>query len=178
MVDQLLTVCPDLVTSVTVEQWSALHAACINGSVDVARMLIEWSYPEHALRAFRMDGGGGGEGSYECRLPFDPNARDITGQTPLYVACLLGNTALVKLLLDWRVPFERVAVDASDADDGLLVSGTQANGSSSRISHTFRPPSADIHARRIDHRVGHHNAIEARRVTRHPIDHGASVPRP
>jgi len=42
-------------------------------------------------------------GEWEWRLAFDPNTQDVTGQTSLYVACLLGNKPLVELLLNWRV---------------------------------------------------------------------------
>lgn len=49
---------------------------------------------------------------WECRLPFDPNIQDVTGQTPLYVACLLGNTQLVQILLGWKVKFMKT--DRSD----------------------------------------------------------------
>lgn len=175
VVRRLLTAFPDLVQTVTVEQWSALHAACINGNVDVARLLIEWSYPELAVRTFQMDGG-----SYECRLPFDPNVRDITGQTPLYVACLLGNTALVKLLLDWRVPFERVAADSNAVEEGMLVRNANMSATLQivHIPNNFRRTDAELLAQRVGQRLGHHNTIETRRFARHPIDHGASLPRP
>lgn len=49
---------------------------------------------------------------WECRLPFDPNIQDVSGQTPLYVACLLGNTQLVQVLLGWKVKFMKT--DRSD----------------------------------------------------------------
>uniref|UniRef100_A0A1B0G875 Uncharacterized protein n=1 Tax=Glossina morsitans morsitans TaxID=37546 RepID=A0A1B0G875_GLOMM len=31
---------------------------------------------------------------WEWRLPFDPNAQDVTGQTSLYIASILGNKSL------------------------------------------------------------------------------------
>lgn len=138
-VRRLLAVCPQLVQPATVEQWSALHVACINGSVDIARTLIEHPYPEAVLRAYACDGG-------HCRLPFDPNAPDITGQTPLYVACLLGNAALVQLLFDWRVPVVRPTAEAGDllASAGTTPSTTTPSPSQTQTSPSKRRVSMGI----------------------------------
>lgn len=47
--------------------------------------------------------------SWECRLAFDPNTQDVTGQTSLYVSCLLGNTSLISMLLSWKVRYVKVS---------------------------------------------------------------------
>lgn len=36
-------------------------------------------------------------------MPFDINERDATGQTILYVACLLGNKKLLDVILKFKV---------------------------------------------------------------------------
>lgn len=94
----LLEKFPELVQQMTVERWLPLHAACINGHHTVIEILLNYSYPEHLLTTYRDP-----TGEWEWRLPFDPNTQDVTGQTALYVACLLGNKPLVELLLNWRV---------------------------------------------------------------------------
>lgn len=76
-----------------------MHAACINGHIDVLELLINYSaYPEHLYAVYRDE-----EELWEWRLPFDPNAKDVTGQTSLYIACILGNNSLLNVLLKWRV---------------------------------------------------------------------------
>lgn len=49
------------------------------------------------------------DNTWECRLAFDPNTQDVTGQTSLYVSCLLGNTALITMLLSWKVNYTTVS---------------------------------------------------------------------
>lgn len=80
-----------------------MHAACINGHIDIVKVLINYAYPEHVLIPFKLKSG-----SCEFRLPFNPNIQDITGQTPLYMSCLLGNTELVEVLLNWKVKFTSI----------------------------------------------------------------------
>lgn len=58
------------------------------------------------LSPFRRDFD---DDSWECRLAFDPNTKDVTGQTSLYVSCLLGNTALISMLLSWKVRYVKVS---------------------------------------------------------------------
>lgn len=151
VVRRLLAVWPQLVCQLTVERWSPLHVACINGSVGLARLLIEYGYADEALRTFRcpQPQATSGEESdtekqYECRLPFDPNAGDITGQTPLYVACLLGNRGLVQLLLQWRVKVtlqQKRRATNEDAVDDTIVYATQVQTQKSTPSSSASNPS-------------------------------------
>ena len=43
-------------------------------------------------------------------MAFDINAQDGTGQTSLYLACVIGNIALVKLLLGFKVQASKIKV--------------------------------------------------------------------
>lgn len=158
IVRRLLAVHPELVLQATAEKWSALHAACINGCPDIARQLIEYPYPDAVLRAIRganrpADGDDSTE-TIEYRLPFDPNARDITGQTPLYVACLLGNTALVQLLFNWRVPFRRccariVEKERHHGGGDAITSASSTPSSTSTTTTPATTPSAASSRRRV-----------------------------
>lgn len=75
-----------------------LHAACINGHINLLELLINYPYPEFLYSTYRDE-----EGVWEWQLPFDPNQQDVTGQTSLYIASILGNKALVNMLLRWKV---------------------------------------------------------------------------
>lgn len=88
----------NILQQLTVEKWLPLHAACINGHIDVVELLLNYTYPDHLYATYRDP-----TGETEWRLAFDPNTQDVTGQTALYVACLLGNKPLVDLLVNWRV---------------------------------------------------------------------------
>lgn len=91
----------------TVEKWLPFHAAVINGHVEVVELLINYQYPDNLYATYRDP-----KGESEWRLAFDPNAQDVTGQTALYVACLLGNRSLVEVILsNWRVPCRKLVID-------------------------------------------------------------------
>jgi hypothetical protein len=59
-------------------------------------------------------------GEWEWRLAFDPNAQDVTGQTALYVTCLLGNKPLVELLLHWKVKCWKVINETKTPDNTVI----------------------------------------------------------
>lgn len=84
------------------EKWLPIHAACINGHIKLLELLIEYKYPEHLYSTFQDE-----DGVWEWCLPFDPNARDVTGQSSLYIASILGNKVLVNVLLQWKVRARR-----------------------------------------------------------------------
>lgn len=69
-------------------------------------------------------------GEWEFELPFDINVRDATGQSVLYLACVLGNTKLVQCLLHFRVKATRAggsldSPSASGEPSGPRVSPTR-----------------------------------------------------
>lgn len=43
-------------------------------------------------------------------LPFDVNFKDVTGQTPIYLASLLGNLKMVEIMLKFKVKATRTKV--------------------------------------------------------------------
>lgn len=94
----LLKKFPELVQQVTVEKWLPFHAAVINGHFSTVELLINFKFPDHIMHTFHDSSG-----EIQWQLPFDPNLQDVTSQSALYVACLLGNKNLVELLLKWKV---------------------------------------------------------------------------
>ncbi|XP_052745709.1 leucine-rich repeat serine/threonine-protein kinase 1 isoform X2 [Bicyclus anynana] len=90
---------PEAVQQETVEKWLPLHAACIGGHPALVTLLLDYPYPEHILSVYTDV-----TGKWQYRFAFDVNARDASGQTALYVACTLGNAAVVDALLSHTVP--------------------------------------------------------------------------
>ncbi|XP_055623482.1 leucine-rich repeat serine/threonine-protein kinase 1 isoform X2 [Toxorhynchites rutilus septentrionalis] len=119
---------PELVQQLTVERWLPFHAACINGHCSVVELLIKYTYPEELMSSYRTKSphSRNPSGELEWRLAFDPNTQDVTGQTALYVSCLLGNRQLVELLLNWKVKCIRHTLEI-DRD------GNESNGRSPEL---------------------------------------------
>lgn len=92
------------------EKWLPLHAACINGHTNMLELLINYDYPDHLYSTYRDE-----EGIWEWRLPFDPNQQDVTGQTSLYIASILGNKSLVNTLLNWKLNARKTSTDGSQS---------------------------------------------------------------
>ncbi|CAG0916811.1 unnamed protein product [Notodromas monacha] len=103
IVEILLQRFPQLIQSTTVEKWTPLHACCINGHSGILDMLLRHKYPEDLSRVFvkRLPGE---KRTVAYRLAFDVNARDVSGQTILYQACVLGNQKLVDTILKFKAP--------------------------------------------------------------------------
>ncbi|CRK89702.1 CLUMA_CG003464, isoform A [Clunio marinus] len=103
---------PELVHQLTVEKWLPFHAAVINGHVAIVELLIKFNYPENVMINFRDP-----LGELHWHLPFDPNAQDVTSQSALYVACLLGNKGLVELLLKWKVKCTKIKNELDESPE-------------------------------------------------------------
>ncbi|XP_063898868.1 ankyrin-2-like [Helicoverpa armigera] len=82
----LLASFPQAVQQETVEKWLPLHAACIGGHAAMVTLLLEYPYPDSVLTTYTD-----ATGQWQYSAAFDVNARDVSGQTALYVACTLGN---------------------------------------------------------------------------------------
>lgn len=111
----LLRKFPELIQQATVEKWLPIHAAVINGHIQIVELLLKFDYPENILMTFNDQ-----IGEYQWKLPFDPNTLDVTSQSAFYVACLLGNKALVELLLKWKVKCTRVKHDLDDSPQKVI----------------------------------------------------------
>lgn len=101
IVDLILKKFPELVSEPTVEKWLPIHAACINGHVGVMEALLKFPYPPTVMTKYS-------QGEWEYELPFDVNFKDVTGQTPIYLACLLGNHKMVETMLKFKVKATRL----------------------------------------------------------------------
>lgn len=131
----LLDKFPELIQFATVERWLPFHAAVINGHIEVVEMLINYQYPEQLYSTYRD-----AKGETEWRLAFDPNAQDVTGQTSLYVACLLGNRGLVEVILNWRVKCRRlmeevVVIAGSSPDKRTKPATSDSSPTKRRVSY-------------------------------------------
>jgi ankyrin repeat protein len=93
----------------TVEKWLPVHACCINGHVAVLELLLKFPYPPRVMCTLKDKTA---EWAYD--MPFDLNARDVTGQSVLYLACYVGNQKLVDCLLKFRVKSLRINVSTSN----------------------------------------------------------------
>ena len=98
IVDILLNHFPNLVNVSTVEKWLPIHGAAINNHLNVIDLLLNFDYPKAILQTFHDKNK-----QYEYYMPFDINAQDVTGQTILYVAALVGNQRLIDFLLSFKV---------------------------------------------------------------------------
>ncbi|CAM1297638.1 Uncharacterised protein g1884 [Pycnogonum litorale] len=107
----LLQKFPQMVQVVTVEKWLPIHAATINGHIDVLELLLKYpDYPPCLMSTFKDK-----TQTWQYSMPFDTNAKDVTGQTALYLACYLGNLKLVDVLLRFRVKADRINASANEA---------------------------------------------------------------
>lgn len=101
---------PELSQVTTMEKWLPMHAAALSGHTHILELLLNYTYPSSIQQLF-VDPTG----KWEYSFPFDINARDLTGQTALYIASCLGNQRFVESLLKFRVWGRRVlTVDDDD----------------------------------------------------------------
>lgn len=113
----LLQKFPELAQLHTVERWLPIHACCINGHVHLLETLLRHSYPSRVLREYRTACG------QRYRAPFDINELDVTGQSVLYVACLLGNARTVETILSYRV--KTLPEENTDGEEGNTTPQTE-----------------------------------------------------
>lgn len=85
--------------------------------------LLEFTYPLEFLQSYTDP-----TGNLEYAMPFDVNAKDVTGQSVLYIACYVGNHRMVELLLKFRVKAKRVSKASSPADSDKVISEPRIGG--------------------------------------------------
>lgn len=112
IVELLLHRFPELVQLHTVERWLPIHACCINGHSTVLELLFQFPYPTRLHVTYRVPAS-----DRQYRMPFDVNELDVTGQSVLYVACLLGNVRTVETILGFRVIFVEEPSSPTLAED-------------------------------------------------------------
>ncbi|XP_017968519.1 leucine-rich repeat serine/threonine-protein kinase 1 isoform X2 [Drosophila navojoa] len=129
---------PELIQQATVERWLPLHAACINGHIKMLELIINFPYPDYLYQTYRDE-----EGQWEWRLPFDANAQDVTGQTSLYIASLLGNKQLLNVLLKWQIRCRRTLSD--DSASSTTGQSTPITPTRKRISFGIQAIMSKLH---------------------------------
>lgn len=65
---------PNLVQVPTVEKWLPSHGCAIQGNYNVLDLLLKYPYPPHIFQKY-VDKSG----QYEYEMPFDINAKDVSG---------------------------------------------------------------------------------------------------
>ena len=65
---------PELVQTTTVEKWLPSHGCCIQGHYQVLDILLKHQYPSIIMKKYTDK-----TGVYEYELPFDINAKDVSG---------------------------------------------------------------------------------------------------
>ncbi|XP_045460940.1 leucine-rich repeat serine/threonine-protein kinase 1 [Harmonia axyridis] len=129
IVEILLLRFPELVQQHTVERWLPTHACCINGHAGVLSLLFNFPYPSHVLRKYRD-----ATEKWEYFMPFDINERDASGQNILYLACLLGNKALLDVIISFKVRATRVRKDDEVVSPLVEEAATPLSPNKRRIS--------------------------------------------
>ncbi|XP_061197490.1 leucine-rich repeat serine/threonine-protein kinase 1-like [Saccostrea echinata] len=80
----------------------ALHVAVEVENLSLVTLLLTYDYPEYALEDFKEEGMG-----ISYKLPFDVNAKDSIGRSPLFLAAEKNNPDIVRCLLNFGVQFEK-----------------------------------------------------------------------
>ncbi len=117
VVELLLDRFPELIDTLTVERWSTLHACCINGHAAIFDLLLRREFRPELLKTLRDRSG-----DWEYDFAFDVNLCDVTGQTPLYLACCVSNAKMVDSLLGLKVRGRKVSA-TEDAKRKKRLSG-------------------------------------------------------
>ncbi|XP_043282367.1 leucine-rich repeat serine/threonine-protein kinase 1 isoform X2 [Venturia canescens] len=143
IVELLLRHFPKQIQSTTVEKWLPIHAATINGHHAVVDYLLKFDYPAHVCQRYKDQSG-----DYEYEMPYDVNAQDVTGQSVLYIASVLGNIKIVETLLNHRVKSRKIKDDESTGNGSSQPMPTSKRRISSGIqrlmsSLNFRSKSND-----------------------------------
>lgn len=130
VVELLLRKFPELVQTPTVEKWFPSHGCCIQGHVQVLDLLLKYPYPSSIMKKYTDK-----TGNYEYELPFDINAKDVSGQTVLYIAAYMGNLKMVELILKYRVKGKTLK---SNDQTTTVLSATESITAKKRISDSIQ----------------------------------------
>lgn len=89
---------PSLISQVTIEKWTVLHACCLQGHSETAKLVLTYAFPEDLKRKFVSRSG-----LYEYQFALDLNAQDAAGQTVIYLAVSADNEKLLDTLLHFNI---------------------------------------------------------------------------
>lgn len=154
---------PELVREPTMEQWMPTHAAALGGHVEVLDLLLGHAYPASILQLFTDPSG-----KFEYMLPLDINARDVTGQSALYIAACLGHRAFVEALLKLRI-WARPVLTAEEDDGKQTRTRVQSIVTRLNLASGGRAPPREVHLCpvQLDLRCGNETALHAAVRKRH-----------
>lgn len=107
---------PALIREITIEKWTVLHACCLQGHSETARLILSYPYPHQLKRPFLNNSG-----CYEYQFAFDLNAQDAAGQTVVFLAVSANNEKLLDNLLHFNI--DAKIVDPSNQHSGLSKIG-------------------------------------------------------
>ena len=141
MVEILLRKFPELINVLTVEKWSPLHAACINGHTSIFEYLLKFPFRKELL-AKRKDKSG----YWEYEVAFDVNQCDVTGQTLLYLACCVSNAKIVDLLLGFKLKAKKVSSKVAKSKEGRKAKSKDDQGEEPLTSQLKRKNVSGIQA--------------------------------
>lgn len=67
---------PELIQHTTAEKWLPTHACCLQGHYQILDLLLKFDYPSGILKKYTDKSG-----LFEYEMPFDVNAKDVSGNT-------------------------------------------------------------------------------------------------
>jgi len=134
---------PLLIKEVTIEKWTVLHACCLQGHSDTAKLVLTYPYPE-ALKQRYVSRSG----LYEYHFAYDLNSQDAAGQTVIYLAVSANDERLLDTLLQFNVQAKLVD-SSSQSNDARKATLSSEIG---KKLHDRKSPLAD-HSRIIPDRA-------------------------
>lgn len=109
----LLDSFPSLVREVTIEKWTVLHACCLQGHSETAKLILNYPYSEELKNRYVSRSG-----LYEYYFAFDLNAQDAAGQTVIYLAVSANDEKLLDTLLHFNLQAKLLNLPKQSHDTG------------------------------------------------------------
>lgn len=107
----LLDSFPYLIKEATIEKWTVLHACCLQGHSETAKLILNYNYPQDLKERFISKSG-----LYEYHFAFDLNAQDAAGQTVIYLAVSANDEKLLDTLLQFKIEAKLLSAPAQNKD--------------------------------------------------------------
>jgi len=105
---------PSLVQEITIEKWTVLHACCLQGHSDTAKLILNYPYPEPLRRRYVSRSN-----LYEYHFAFDLNAQDAAGQTVVYLSVSANDESLLDALLQFNVEAKLIKQQQPNENQGI-----------------------------------------------------------